>query len=481
MNAPKSHAFDFIERNAAPLARISDMLFYFGELGMQEFRSSELLSGILENAGFVVERNLSGFPTGFLARYGCGDPVIALHCEYDANPNNSQQSGIATRAEVVPGAPGHCEGHNVNGAVVVTAALAIAAAMKRAKLPGTLKVFGSPAEEQLISRPYFVRDGHFDDVDIAFHAHIFDNLSTQYGLLQLGVISAQFTFLGMSAHAAMSPWEGRDALDAAVLMDVGMAQFREHMRPGTSAHRVFQEGGVQPNVIPNRATCWWFFRDRDANGARQLFEQAERIARGAAMMANCEVEVNILAGVWPVRCNETVARVIQDNLDVVGMPAWTKDEQDFAREVQTNAGLKLMPLRETVTPLSNPSQPMAASNDCGDVSWVVPMGRVWFPGNIPHAAFHHWSAGACLTTSIAHKGALVGTKALAASALEFFVSPAKIEEAWRTFETETAGTEYRSLLRPDQKPPVELNRSLMNRFRPAMEAGYLQGAPEFRF
>jgi aminobenzoyl-glutamate utilization protein B len=109
------------------------------------------------------------------------------------------------------------------------------------------------------------------------------------------------------------------------------------------------------------------------------------------------------------------------------------------------------------------------------------MGRVWFPGNIPHAAFHHWSAGACLTTSIAHKGALVGTKALAASALEFFVSPAKIEEAWRTFETETAGTEYRSLLRPDQKPPVELNRSLMNRFRPAMEAGYLQGAPEFRF
>jgi aminobenzoyl-glutamate utilization protein B len=481
MSAPKEQAFAFIDRNTAPLARISDMLFYYGELGMQEFRTCELLTQVLERAAFAVQRNLSGFPTGFLASYGSGNPVIALHCEYDANPNNSQQSGVSSRAEIVPGAPGHCEGHNVNGAVVVTAALAIAAAMKGASLSGTLKVFGSPAEEQLISRPYFVRDGHFDDVDIAFHAHIFDDFSTQYGLLQLGVISAQFTFLGMSAHAAMSPWEGRDALDAAVLMDVGMAQFREHMRPGMSAHRVFQEAGVQPNVIPNRATCWWFFRDRDASGARKLFEQAERVARGAAMMANCDVEVNILAGVWPVRCNETVARVIQNNIDTVGMPAWTQEEQDFAREVQTTANLKLTPLREKVTPLISPSVPMSASNDCGDVSWVVPMGRVWFPSNIPHAAFHHWSAGACLTTSIAHKGAVVGAKALAASAIEFLASPATVDQAWRTFKAEIAGTEYRCLLRPDQKPPVELNRTLMEKFRPAMEAGYLHGIPEFQF
>jgi aminobenzoyl-glutamate utilization protein B len=214
----------------------------------------------------------------------------------------------------------------VNAAVTVTAALAIASAMEAAGLPGTLKVFGAPAEEQLVSRPYYVRDGHFNDVDVAFHAHILDDFRTEYGVTQLGMISAQFTFTGMAAHAAMSPWDGRDALDAAVLMDVGMAQFREHMRPGMSAHRVFTEGGVQPNVIPNRATCWWFFRDRGPKGIRALFEQGERISRGAALTANCEVSTEVMAGVWPVRCNEIVARVVQANIDAVGMPAWTDDE-----------------------------------------------------------------------------------------------------------------------------------------------------------
>jgi aminobenzoyl-glutamate utilization protein B len=476
----KKYAELYVDQNAGSLGRLSDMIFYFGELGMQEYRTSELLITVLERSGFHVERNLSGFPTGYLATCGGGEPVIALHCEYDANPNNSQVSGRTEPVEIVPGAPGHCEGHNVNAAVATTAALAVKATMERFNLPGTLKVFGSPAEEQLISRPYFVRDGHFDDVDIAFHAHIFDDFSTQYGLLQLGAISAQFMFLGMSAHAAMSPWEGRDALDAAVLMDVGMAQFREHLSPGMLAHRVITEGGVQPNVIPNRATCWWFFRDRSAPGAQKLFDQAKRIAHGAAMMANCEVEIKILAGVWPVRANETVARNIQRNIEAVGMPEWSQDERDFAAELQKNAGLKVTPLRTTPTPLSSPIEPMMASNDCGDVSWVVPMGRIWFPSNIPNAAFHHWSAGAALATSIAHKGAVVGAKALAGSALDFMLSPQMIEEACQTFSAEIGDIKYRSLLDRDQTPPLDLNRTLMERFRQLMETHYVRGGlPEF--
>jgi aminobenzoyl-glutamate utilization protein B len=475
----KRHADRFVDRNAAAMARLGDMVFYYGELGMQEHRTSELLTRMLGDGGFTIERNLCGFPTGFLARWGSGDPLIALHCEFDANPGNSQVSGVTEQREIVPGAPGHCEGHNVNAAVVITAALAIKATLQALAIPGTLKVLGAPAEEQLISRPYFVRDGHFDDVDIAFHAHIMDTFSTEHGLVQLGMMSVQFTFLGMAAHSAMSPWEGRDALDAAVLMDVGMAQFREHMRPGMSAHRVFTEGGAQPNVIPARTTCWWFLRDRDPDGVRRLYEQAERIARGAAMMANCDVVTDVMSGVWPVRCNETVAHVIQRNIEAIGMPAWTAQEQEFARAVQTGAGKPASGLRDTVTPLRRRPEPMAASNDCGDISWVVPMGRVWFPGNIPHAAFHHWSAGAALTTSIAHKGALVGAKALAASALDFFTSVDAVQEAWRTFEAEIAGTEYRSLLPAGQKPPVELNRVPMERYRALMEPHYLQGSPEF--
>ena len=476
---PKTHAIHFVDRNAGALARLSDKIFYYGELGMQEFRTCELMTDTLEHAGFQVARNLSGFPTGFMAQFGSGDPVIAFHCEFDANPDNSQAPGFTERREIVTGAPGHCEGHNVNAAVTVTAALAVQSAMKRSGLQGTLKVFGSPAEEQLISRPYYVRDGHFDDVDIAFHAHILDEFKTEYGLAQLGMMSVQFTFLGMAAHAAMSPWEGKDALDAAVLMDVGMAQFREHMKPGMSAHRVFTEAGRQPNVIPSRSTCWWFFRDRSPEGVRALFGQAERIAKGAAMMANCEIETNVMAGVWPVRGNETIARTIERNIETVGMPKWTPDEQDFAKALQRGAGKPQAGLREAATPLTGPCEPIMASNDCGDISWVLPMGRVWFPGNIPHAAFHHWSAGAALTTSIAHKGGAAGAKVLALSALDFLMSRDAVDDAQSTFIKEIGNVEYRSLLPLHQKPPVDLNHALMERYRPLMETHYLHGRPEF--
>jgi aminobenzoyl-glutamate utilization protein B len=168
-------------------------------------------------------------------------------------------------------------------------------------------------------------------------------------------------------------------------------------------------------------------------------------------------------------------------MEMVGMPVWTDDEQTFARAVQNGAGKKPTGLRTALTPLSGPCEPMSASNDCGDVSWVVPMGRVWFPGNIPSAAFHHWSAGAALTTSIAHKGARVGTIALADSVLDFFTTAGAVDEAWRTFATEIAGTEYRPLLPAEQKPPIDLNRALMERFRPLMEPHYLTGKPEFDF
>lgn len=470
----------YLTRNADALAKLSDVIFYFGELGMQEHRTSALLSSLLERGGFRVERGISGFPTGFLGTWGTGKPVIALHTEYDANPGNSQVSGRTDRAEIVPDAPGHCEGHNLNAAVVIAAALAAKSALEALGLPGTIKVFGAPAEEQIISRPYYVRDGHFDDVDLAFHAHIFDEFATEHGVVQLGMVSAEFTFRGVSAHSAMSPWNGCDALDAVVLMDMGMAQYREHMRPGMSAHRVITEGGAQPNVIPAQASTWWFFRGRDAEGVRDLFEQSQRIAKGAAMMTNTDVELNIRAGTWPVRCNETIARAIQQQIDRVGMPVWTKSENDFARELQTNAKLPPDGLRTAASSMRRPAVPMAASNDCGDISWRVPMGRLWFPSNIPHAAFHHWSAGACLTTSIAHKGALAGARALAGSVMSFFLSDSLVQQAKQTFQTEAAGTQYRSLLPKDLKPPVDLNHAVMERYRPAMERHYLNVVPEFR-
>ncbi len=475
----KHYVLDFIERNRQALQCVSDSIFYFGELGMQEKRSAALMASALEQQGFTVERGISGFPTAFIATYGSGSPTIALHAEYDANPTNSQVSGVTERSEIVTGAPGHCEGHNVNAAVLVTAAVALRHAMERYGLPGTLKVIGAPAEEQLLSRPYIVRDGYFDDVDVAFHDHVLDRLGTDYGIAQSAAISADFTFHGEAAHAAMWPWKARDALDALVLMDMGLAQYREHMLPTSTMHRVVTEGGKQPNVIPSETAVWWYFRDPTAEGARVLFEQAQKIAQGAAMMANCEVEVYVRAAVWPVRLNQTTAEVIQRNVELIGAPEWTEQEQAFARELQRKAEVADDGLRPAVSPLEGPTKQIAASNDCGDVSWKVPMGRVWFPSNVPHLPFHHWTAGAALATSIAHKGGLVGAKALAASVIDYLTTPELVEETRSTFAEELGGTRYRSLIPSDQQPPVDLNAEQMDRFRPAMEAHYIAVAPRF--
>ena len=221
MRSEKIFAFDFLDRNASEVALLNDSIFYFGELGMQEYETSGLMTELLEQGGFKVDRGIAGFPSGFCATWGTGSPVVSIHTEYDSNPGNSQRSGVPDASPIVDGAPGHCEGHYCNGAVMVSAALAAKAAMEKFGLRGTLKVFGAPAEEQLISRPYFMRDGWFDDVDVALTPHVGHQHGVGYGLIQSSSISAIFTFHGETAHAGTAPWKGRDALDAVILMDVG--------------------------------------------------------------------------------------------------------------------------------------------------------------------------------------------------------------------------------------------------------------------
>ena len=475
----KSHCFEYLDRNAKAIATLNDSIFYFGELGMQEFETSKLMSDLLEKGGFKVERGISGFPTGFCATYGSGHPVIALHTEYDSNPDNSQAAGVAEHKPIVEGAPGHCEGHNVNGTVLVASALAAKSAMEKFGLKGTLKVFGAPAEEQLVSRPYFVRDGWFDDVDIAIADHIGAGYSVGYGLIQSALVSATFTFHGETAHAGVAPWKGRDALDGVVLMDMGVAQYREHFTPSMRAHRVITNGGNQPNVIPRIASVWWFFRDSTADGAMKVFEQAKKIAEGAAMMTNTTVEVDVMAAVWPVRGNRTLAELMQHEIELVGMPEWTKEEDDLARAVQAKAKVPVDGLTRTIEPLKGPAVQKPAANDAGDISWKVPMVKFYYPANVPNINFHHWAAGTALATSIAHKGAVAGSKVMAASVVECFRNPSVIDEAKRVFKEEIGGVVFKSMLSRDQKPPVELNRAMMEKFRPQMREHYIKEKPEF--
>jgi aminobenzoyl-glutamate utilization protein B len=471
--------FDYLDRNAKAIATLNDSIFYFAELGMHEIKTAGLMCELLEKAGFKVERGISGFASGFCATSGSSAPVIAIHTEYDANPDNSQASGVAEQRAIVEGAPGHCEGHNVNGAVLVASALAAKAAIDTFGLTGTLKVFGAPAEEQLISRPYFVRDGWFDDVDVAFADHIGAGMSVGYGLIQSALVSASFTFHGETAHAGVVPWKGRDALDGVVLMDMGLAQYREHMTPSMRAQRAITNGGDQPNVIPRTAAVWWMFRDSTAEGALKLFEQAKKIAEGAALMTNTSVSVDVISAVWPVRGNRTLAELFQRTIELVGVPDWTKEEDDLARAVQAKVKVPVEGLKRTIDELKGPAVQQPAANDAGDISWKVPMVKFCFPASIPHVNFHHWAAGVPLATSIAHKGALAGAKVMAAAIVECLKNPAIVAEAKRTFKDEIGSVEYRPLLPGDQKPPADLNRAMMDKYRPLMEKHYLVERPVF--
>ena len=479
LSPEKVAAFDVLDRNRSALATLSDSIFYFGELGCQEYETCALMCKLLEADGFQIERGLSGFPTAFLATWGSGHPVIALHTEFDANPDNSQMSGAIARRPIVEGAPGHCEGHNVNAAVLVATAIAVKRTLVTFGISGTLKVFGTPAEEMLLCRPYFVRDGYFDDVDAAIHDHLGGEFRTAWGVINSALVSAKFIFSGETAHAATAPWKARDALDAVVMMDTGFAQFREHMRPGMRAHRVITEGGHQPNVIPARTSVWWYFRDSDAEGARLLFERACEIARGAAQMTRTSVDINVLSAVWPVRADKGLADVIESNIALVGMPDWTEDEQEFARALQRQAEVKVEGLKSEHTRVTAPAVQGASSNDSGDITWVVPTGRLTFPSNVPNLPFHHWSAGAPLATTIAHKGALAGAKALAGTVIDLFTKPSLLGSIKHAFAVERAAQPFTSLVPKDQKAPQDLNKDEMERWRPSMRAFYVKETPVF--
>ena len=477
--AQKKFAFKVVDDNAKAIALLSDNIFYFAELGMQEFETSKLMTEILEKGGFKVQRGISGMPTAFLATYGSGAPVIALHTEYDTTPGNSQTPGVTDHKPMIEGAPGHAEGHNVNAAVMVGAAFAIKKAMDEFKLKGTLKVFGAPGEELLVPRPYFVRDGYFKDVDVAFHTHIGEELKTEHGIRQYALISAEFTFKGQTSHAATAPWHGRDAVDAAELMSMGFDKLREHLEPTQRSHRVISYGGDQPNVIPATARIWWFFRETSIERAQVNFEKAKKIAQGAALMTGTEWSVQVFSAIWPTRGNKTLAEVTQKNIELVGMPKWSEQEENLAKELQKKQGAKVIGLYHKVEGLRE-SRQTASSNDSGEVTWIVPSGRVTFPSNIPGIPAHHWAAGVAPATSLAHKGAVAGAKVLAASALDFFANTALVGEAKASFKKEIGDVQYKSFLPPDQKPPIHLNKEIMERYRPLLQKFYVKEKPEFK-
>lgn len=450
---------------------VNDMLFSFSELGFQEFWTLDYLTDLLEREGFRVEKGCAGMPTCFVASWGNGRPNIALMAEVDGLPDTSQRPGVAFRDELIPGGPGHGEGHNAGPAVDVTAGIAIKRVMERHGLAGTITLIPGVAEELIASRNHMVAAGLIEGLDAVINSHVDSRFFTGYGMNGSGLVSTVFTFQGETAHGT-SAWNGRNALRSVELMNAGWNARREQLRLHQRSHYVITEGGTQPNVIPNRASVWYFFRELDYDRIRALHEIGRTIARAAAMMMDTEVEERILATTWPQNYNRPLAALLHRNIEAAGMPEWSDEDVTLARAIQREMGRDTIGLRTEVGSLVRWDQGVGGgSNDLGDVSWNVPSTRLRFPANIPGLPSHHWSSAVSMATPIAHKGANHAARAIAMTTIELLNEPQHVEEMWRYFrEVQTRGVRWVSLTPEGTPPPIELNREQMERFRPHLEA-----------
>ena len=474
----KALAYETIERNADGIAAVGDNVYYFAELGMQEFESAKFVKQVLESIGFTVETGTAGMPTNIWAHWGTGKPQVVIVSEMDALPGGSQTPGSIERKPLIAGAPGHMEGHNTHPGVAIGAAYAVKQAMQRYNIPGSVAISLGPAEEQLVSRPFLVRAGQFKDSDIAILLHLGDNFAAGYGLMNYAAISAKFTFHGKTAHGAVNPWDGKDAVDAVELMDLGFDKLREHLRPTYRAHRAITAGGVQPNIIPDYAQIWWFVRDANMAAAKETFDKLTRIAEGATLMTGTTYDYLIDAAAWPQLGLKSIAEALQTNIDAVGMPRWSDDEQEFARRFQAAMGMRVVGLNAKQTPLGQRGQ-SASSNDNGDVTWVVPSATLNFPATVPGIAAHNWQAAVTPTSTIAHKGMVSASKVLAGTILDFLTKPELVRQARAEFEKATTEMKYFAVLPADAKPPLDLNKDTMDRYRGEMAKHYLNKPVRF--
>ncbi len=469
----KEHAFQMVEGRRTFTQVMVDSIFSFSELGFQETETSKYITGLLEKEGFRITRGAAGMPTAFVAEWGSGKPVIGFMADIDGLPETSQKPGVAYRAPLIPGGPGHGEGHNAGQAVNVTAAIVVKELLAKYKMPGTIRVYPGVAEELLASRNYMVRAGLFQDLDAMLSCHVSSDFSTSYGPSGTALVSTQFNFHGRSAHGAGSPWMGRSALDAVELMNIGWNYRREHLPLTQRSHYVIVHGGDQPNVVPPEAAVWYFFRELDFEKVRDLHALGQKIARAAAEMTDTTMTERVLAGTWQSHMNKPLAEALHANIKVVGMPAWSEEDQTLARAAQKELGSRDQGLRTKIEELRPPAererQGGSGSDDIAEVSWNVPTVNLRYPSNIPGMVGHHWSSGIAMATPIAHKGATAGAKAQAMTAIELFARPALLQSAWTYFRDQTKETKWQSLVPDGMTAPIDLNRERMTRFRPELE------------
>ncbi|MEI6087665.1 MAG: amidohydrolase [Bacteroidota bacterium] len=448
----KTSVLSSVEKHQEELIKISDQIWGFAEIAMREHQSAKLLADYAEAQGFKVTRGVAGIPTAFIAEYGSGKPIIGILGEFDALPGLSQKA-LPNKEALKSGAPGHGCGHNMFGTASLGAAVSIKELIAAGKIKGTIRFYGTPAEEDLAGKVWMAKEGLFNDLDVCLDWHPdYENKANMQS--SQAITDYTISFKGKSAHAAADPWNGRSALDAAELFAQGVNYMREHVKPSVRMHYVFTKAGKVPNVIPDEAAVWLWIRDSKRSGVVEVSERMKDIAKGAALMAGVSYEVRLNNGLYELLVNETGAKTLQNNMNLVGPITYTKDELDFADKIMKEYGVASKGINGAIKPLekTNETAP-GGSTDVGDVSYIVPEITLMATTAPFEAPWHSWVVVACGGMSIGHKGMLFASKSLGTTMVDLFENEQLRKDIKAEFLLRKGKEVWKEML-PDGPPPV---------------------------
>ena len=452
-------AIQFVEQQRQVLWELNRSIWKYAEIGLQEKQSVAAIVHLLRRHGFEVELGVAGMPTAFVATYGSGRPIIGILAEYDALPGLSQ-AVAPQRKPLEPDGAGHACGHSALGSAAVGAALAVKHALAKHGLQGTVRLYGTPAEETGIGKVYMLRAGLFRDLDACLHWHPGTKNQVLYSTSK-AIASIKFTFHGIPAHASASPQDGRSALDAVELMNVGVNYMREHVKEDARFHYVITDGGGQPNVVPPRAQVWYYVRANDHDDMVRYARWIMDIARAAALMTQTKVDIQVVTDNHELIPNRPLSELLYRNFKRIGPPRFSDEERAFARQLQEPLVAQLgkhidRPLHEEIAPLPDEPTAMKGSTDVGDISWFVPTSGIGTACFAYESPGHSWQNVAAVGSSIGNKGLLVAAKVLAATAVELYEQPTLLEAARKDLRQRRGNRRYESLIPADQKPPQRI-------------------------
>ncbi len=448
----KQQVIRSVDKHEAELINLSDKIWAYAETALKEKQSSKLLADYAESQGFKVTRGVAEMPTAFIAEYGSGRPLIGILGEYDALPGISQKAS-STQESLQEGAAGHGCGHNLFGAGSIGAAVAIKELMEKGLINGTVRFYGTPAEEAIGGKIYMAREGLFDDLDICMDWH--PSNSTKAGVQSSkAMIDFNVEFFGKTAHASGDPWNGKSALDGLELFNMGVNLLREHIRPTVRIHYVISAGGDVPNVVPPYAKVWMWIRDSKRSGVFEVFDRVQKIAEGAGLMAAVDHKISINNGDYEILVNRTGGQLVQNNLETLGDILYTDEEIAFAKAIQRATGKKEDGIDGKITPLEETEEdPSGGSTDVGDVSWVVPVIRLRATTAPKDTPWHSWPVVACGGMSIGHKGLLHAAKALSMTMVDLYTNPEKRKEVRQEFDERKGDHQFEAML-AEGPPPL---------------------------